>query len=166
MRLDFLLRNSLLGLMLAIALAANASAQSQLPEGKGRETVIRVCGGCHDADQAAALRLNRDGWSEMISNMKSLGAEGTDAQFTEVIDYLVEHFAPEPPKKLNINTATSVELESVAGLLRRESAAVLKFVEKTPCKDLTDLKKVEGLDYKKIEERKELLTCAPKPAGE
>jgi DNA uptake protein ComE-like DNA-binding protein len=146
-----------------MALASVAGAQSQLPEGTGRDTVLRVCGGCHEADQAAALRLNRDGWHDLIGNMRSLGAEGSDAEFAEVLDYLVTHFpaAEEAPSKLNINTATQVELESVAGLLRSQAAAVMKFVEKSPCKELSDLKKVQGLDYKKIEERKDLLVCAP-----
>jgi competence ComEA-like helix-hairpin-helix protein len=144
-----------------VALSISAFAQS-LPEGQGRDTVMKVCGGCHEAEQAAALRLNRDGWSDLISNMRSMGAEATEAEFAEVLDYLSTHFpAADAPAKLNINTATQVELESVAGLLRSQAAAVVKFVEKTPCKDLSDLKKVQGLDYTKIEERKDLLTCAP-----
>ena len=58
------------------------------------------------------------------------------------------------------NTATAVELESVAGLLRKESAALIAHREKNgPCKKLEDLKKVAGLDYKKIEARKERLAC-------
>jgi competence ComEA-like helix-hairpin-helix protein len=163
MRLDFPLRSSAVVLVLVIALASVAGAQSQLPEGKGRDTVLRVCGGCHEADQAAALRLNRDGWNDLIGNMRSLGAEGSDSDFAEVLDYLLTHFpaSEEAPTKLNINTASQVELESVAGLLRSQAAAVLKYVEKTPCKELSDLKKVQGLDYKKIEERKDLLVCAP-----
>lgn len=154
--------NRLLVLAFVFALAVSANAQSKLPDGKGRETVIQLCGGCHEADQAAALLLNRAGWSDLIANMRSLGAEGTDAQFADVLNYLAEKFPAPPPKKLNINAANQVELESVAGLLRREATAVLQFVQKTPCKDLSDLKKVQGLDFKKIEERKDLLTCAPK----
>ena len=52
------------------------------------------------------------------------------------------------------------ELESVAGLLRKESAALIAHREKNgPCKKLEDLKKVAGLDYKKIDARKERLAC-------
>ena len=160
-RLDILLRSNLVAAALFVFLSASAFAQS-LPDGKGRDTVVRMCGNCHEAEQAAALRMNRDGWSDLISNMRGMGAEGSEADFAEVLEYLSTHFpAAEAPPKLNINTATQVELESVAGLLRSQAAALLKFVEKTPCKDLSDLKKLEGLDYKKIDERKDLLTCAP-----
>ena len=164
MRLAFRLKNSVLGFVLLIALGAPVGALAQLPEGKGRDTVVKVCGGCHDASQAAALRMNREGWQDLIANMKSLGAEATDAEFAEVLDYLSTNFpaaASDAPQQLNINTATQVELESVAGLLRREATAVRQYVEKTPCKALTDLKKVPGLDYKKIEDRKDLLVCGP-----
>jgi competence protein ComEA len=144
-------------------LAVHANAQS-LPDGKGKGTLIKICNSCHDAEDVLALRLNRSGWEALISNMRSMGATGTDTEFGEVIDYLVTHLGPEetPRPPLNINTATAAELESVAGLTSPETAAVLKFVKKTPCKELTDLKKVPEIDYKKIEDRKALLTCAPK----
>ena len=138
-----------------------AISGSQLPDGKGKDTVIKVCGSCHEADQAAALRLTRDGWEDVIANMKSQGATATDAEFAEVLDYLSTNFKGEAAKQLNINTATQIQLESVAGLLRREATALLKYVEKTPCKTLDDLKKVPGVDYKKIEERKDFLVCSP-----
>ena len=77
-----------------------------------------------------------------------------------VFQYLSTHFPVETQPALNLNTATSVELESVAGLLRKESAALIAHREKNgPCKKLEDLKKVVGLDYRKIEARKERLTC-------
>ena len=158
MRSAFLLRSSVLVCALILMLSAHATAQ--LPDGKGRDTVLKVCGGCHEASQAAALRLNREGWNDLINNMKSMGAEATEAEFTEVLDYFSTHFpADNGPTRLNINVATQVELESIAGLLRSQAAAVLKFIEKTPCKDLNDLKKVQGIDFKKIEEHKDLLVC-------
>ena len=68
----------------------------------------------------------------------------------------------EAARPLNINSASQIELESVAGLLRKEAAAVLAYLDKTGlCKELADLKKVPGLDYKKIEQRKEFLVCFP-----
>ena len=162
MRSAFLLRSSVLVCALILMLSAQASAQSQLPEGKGRDTVLKVCSGCHEASQAAALRMSRDGWNDLINNMRSTGAEGTEAEFAEVLNYFSTNFpADDGPTRLNINVATQVELESVAGLLRSQAAAVLKFIEKTPCKDLNDLKKVQGIDFKKIEEHKDLLVCGP-----
>ena len=161
MRLDFRLRSSAFAFALIVAFAGYASAQAQLPEGKGRDTVIKVCGNCHEADRSAALRLSREGWQGMIDDMKAQGATGTEAEFAEVLDYLSTHFPGEAARRLNLNTATQVQLESVAGLLRSQAATLLKYLEKNPCKELSDLKKVQGIDYKKIEERKDFLVCAP-----
>jgi DNA uptake protein ComE-like DNA-binding protein len=158
----FLLRSSVSVCALILILSAQATAQTQLPEGKGRDIVLKVCGGCHEASQAAALRLTRDGWNDLISNMRGEGAEATEAEFAEILNYFSTNFpADAAPNRLNINIATQVELESIAGLLRSQAAAVLKFIEKTPCKDLNDLKKVQGIDFKKIEEHKDLLVCGP-----
>jgi competence protein ComEA len=63
---------------------------------------------------------------------------------------------------LDLNTATAVDLETTAGLLRKEAAALIAHREKNgPCKKLEDLKQVEGLDYSKIEARKDRLACRP-----
>jgi len=147
---------------LMVALTAPAIGQSQLPDGKGKDTVIKVCGNCHEADRSAAVRLSREGWQTMIDNMKTQGATGTDAEFAEVLDYFSTHFLGEAARRLNLNTATQIQLESVAGLLRSQAATLLKYLEKNPCKELSDLKKVQGVDYKKLEERKDFLVCAPK----
>jgi competence protein ComEA len=67
-------------------------------------------------------------------------------------------------RPLNINRATNVDLESVAGLTRREAAAVLKWLDQVGlCKSLEELKKVPGLDYRKIEARKDFLVCFEAP---
>ena len=57
-----------------------------------------------------------------------------------------------------------MELESVAGLTRKESAALLKWLNEVGvCKSLDELKKVPGLDYKKIEARKDFVVCFESP---
>ena len=45
-------------------------------------------------------------------------------------------------------------------MLRKEAAALIAYREENgPCKKLEDLKKVPGLDYKKIDARKDRLVC-------
>ena len=93
--------------------------------------------------------------------MVAAGAQGSDEEFGTVAQYLSTHFAASVQKPLDLNTAPAVDLESVAGLLRKEAAALIAHREKNgPCKKLEDLKNVPGLDYKKIEARKTRLTCA------
>ena len=138
-----------------------AAYRAALPDAPARDLVIRVCGQCHEPTRAASLRLTRDGWEQVVQKMRGLGASAlaTDAQFADITDYLSDNFKGEAPKPLNLNTAPAIDLEAVAGLLRKEAAIWIEYRKKTPCKTLDDLKKVEGLPFKKIDERRDRLVC-------
>ena len=149
------------GAMCAIGvLAGSAAARPQLPEATGKAETIRLCGTCHDPLRAASVRLTREGWQDVIAKMVTLGMKGTDEELTRVLEYLAEHFKGDAPRPLNLNTATSVELESVAGLLRSESAAWIAHRTKAgPCASLDDFRKVPGVPFKKIDDRRDRLVC-------
>jgi len=143
------------------ALGATAAyAQDPLPEAPGKEQVVAVCSKCHEPQRVAALRLTREGWEEVVAKMQTLGAKGSEEDFKKITDYLSENFKGEAPKPINLNSATSVDLESVAGLLRKESAAWIDYRAKHGgCNTLDDLKKVPGVPFKKIDERRDRLVC-------
>src|SRR5260221_8165536 len=107
--------------------ARTGFAQDVLPEASGRDTTVRICGQCHEAQKAASIKLTRPGWSEEIDKMKALGAAGTDQEFQAILEYLSAHFQGELDRALDMNSADAIDLESVLGLLRRESAAVLQY---------------------------------------
>lgn len=137
-----------------------AALSQGLPEGAGRELTVRVCAQCHEPQRAAALRLTREGWEGVMAKMAGLGARASDEELGQIVDYLAEHFKGEAPKPINLNTATSVELESVAAMLRRESAAWIAYRAKHgPCKAIDDLKKVPGVDFTKVDSRRDRLVC-------
>jgi competence ComEA-like helix-hairpin-helix protein len=136
------------------------AAQDVLPDAPGRDVTVKVCANCHAADTVASVRHTPEGWRDVIAKMVAAGAEGTEQELETVHQYLSTQFPAEAEKALNLNAASAIELESVAGLLRKEAAALIAHREKNgPCKKLEDLKKVSGLDYKKIEARKERLAC-------
>ena len=153
-----MMRRLVLTALLA-CVAVPAEAQ-QLPDGPGKAELQKVCGLCHQAERSAAVRLTREGWEGVIADMIARGAKGTDDEFKAILEYLATNFLGEAARPLNINRANNIELESVAGLTRREAAALLKWREGVGvCKSLEDLKKVPGLDYKKIDARKDFLVC-------
>ena len=136
------------------------AAQSGLPDAPGRDVTVKVCSNCHAADVVASRRFTPQDWRDVIARMVAAGAKGTDQELETVFEYVSTQFPVDAQPALDLNMATAVELESVAGLLRKESAALIAYREKNgPCKKLEDLKKVAGLDYKKIEARKERLAC-------
>jgi len=65
-----------------------ATYRAALPDGPARETVIRVCGQCHEPNRAASLRLTRDGWEGVMEKMKGLGASAfaTSAELAQITD--------------------------------------------------------------------------------
>jgi mono/diheme cytochrome c family protein len=77
---------------IALAIFAPAVNAQDLPAGRGRDTFKTICTSCHDAETTTNLRNTRSGWVEVIANMKTNGADGTDAQFTEILDYLTLNF--------------------------------------------------------------------------
>jgi hypothetical protein len=142
------------------------TASAQLPDGPGRDVVERVCATCHPATTVASVRLTRDGWEATIGEMVTRGAIASDEELTAILDYLSTHFPGQADAPLNINTATSVQLESVLELLRREATALMEHREKVKgFKSLEDLKDIPGVPFKKIEAKKDRITFGiqPKP---
>ena len=82
--------------VIAVALISSFSIgfvqAATLPDGPGKAETTRVCGKCHTLDLATSLRQGEPGWSDTISKMVNLGAEGSDAEFTAVLNYLVKNF--------------------------------------------------------------------------
>ena len=102
--------------------------------------------------------------------MIARGAKGTDEDFQAVLDYLSTHFLGEAERPLNVNTAQAIDFETVLLLLRKEAAAMIAYRDKHGLfKSVEDLKKVPGVDVKKIEAQKDRLyfggvaPSAPKP---
>ncbi len=150
----------LVGLLLFPALAQSAD---DLPEGSGREMVRKMCGGaCHEIDVVTSERLSKQGWSNIVDSMVSRGATGTDDEIAAVIDYLAQHFGREKAAgssseiKINVNTETAKALAAGLTLSQDEAQAIVEYREKEgKFKTWEDLKKVPGLDVKKIESKKD-----------
>ena len=135
---------------------AASPALAQLPDGAGRDETVRVCAPCHEPNRVAAFRLTREGWQGTVADMKWRGAQGTDEELALIVEYLTANFLGEAAPKLNMNRATAIELESVLALLRKEAAALIAYREKSGgFKSLDDLKKVPGVDFKKVQARKD-----------
>jgi quinoprotein glucose dehydrogenase len=64
-----------------------------LPDGDGKQAVVRMCTACHGPAVFSTMRMNREGWEAQVDSMVSLGAVGTDEEIRTVIAYLAKHFA-------------------------------------------------------------------------
>lgn len=150
-----------LGVLSAQSGPSDSSATyERLPAGPGRDVLIKACVVCHDPQRAASVRLTREGWEGVIQNMMTRGMRATEEEQVVLLDYLATHFLGEAPRPININTAEQIDFESVLTLLRREAAAIIAYRTRNgPFKTVEELKKVPGLDYKKIEKGKDRIVA-------
>jgi competence protein ComEA len=138
-----------------LAVAADDDAKL-LPEGPGKEVIVRACLECHDASSFRKQRLNRDDWTEKVGQMVDQGAQATNQEQTAVIEYLVHNFGPD--SKVRINTAPFSEIRVVLGFTNEETKAIIAYRDQHgDFKELRDLLNVPGLDSKKVEAKKEML---------
>jgi competence protein ComEA len=135
---------------------AVGNAQAQLPDGAGRDETVKLCSQCHRPEVAISLRQDRAGWAATLRKMTALGAKGTDQEFSAALDYLATHFPPDAIPRINVNTATAIELESGLTLRRSQAAAIIAYrLQHGAFKSVEDLKRVPGLDTARIEAQRD-----------
>ncbi|MCU1324405.1 MAG: hypothetical protein JWM43_4054 [Acidobacteriaceae bacterium] len=143
---------------------AQHAPSTELPPGAGRDTVMKVCSKCHSPNILVANPRNRQGWEDTITKMSGLGAMATDDEFTEILEYLAKNVNSEAKAgtaadKINVNKATSVELQSGLDLPAKDTDAIVAYRTKNgDFKTIDDLKKVPEIDAKKLDDKKDKLT--------
>ena len=82
---------SLAGL-LAASLPATVKAADDLPEGPGKEVVLKVCTQCHGVAEFTSKRNTRAEWDEEVDKMAARGAKASDDEFDAIVTYLAKNF--------------------------------------------------------------------------
>lgn len=126
-----------------------------LPDGKAKAFVQSACSECHGLEQVVSNPKSAEEWRVTVNKMIRKGANLPAEQIDAVVDYLSVYFAPE---KINVNTASSQDLQSGLQLTAAEADAVVAYRKANGSfKDLAALGKVTGVDAKKIEAKKDLI---------
>jgi competence protein ComEA len=97
-----------------------AATAQELPDGPGKSALEEVCTKCHDLNQATARRRTAVEWEMVLDKMITQGAEATDTQFGEILDYLILNFR----KPINVNQASAKSLEAELELSTKEAEAM------------------------------------------
>lgn len=138
--------------------SSSGSQYPQLPEGAGKQTLVRVCGKCHSPTNVIANGQSRQGWEDTITKMAGLGATGSDEEYTEILEYLTKNF-PQVTTKTNMNKATAAEIESQLGFTSKQAADIVAYRQKNGnFKTVDDLKKVPDLNIMEINARRNRMT--------
>lgn len=144
----------LVALLCALPFIASGAAAQELPNAPGKDMVVKLCSGCHEPTIVLTADLSVNGWPGEIQKMVGLGAQGTDEQFREVLNYLAANVST-PVSLVNVNSASEAELELALQISRKEAIAIVEYRDKNrKFKSIDDLKKVPGVDTKKVEANK------------
>jgi competence ComEA-like helix-hairpin-helix protein len=138
--------------MLFLKFAALLSLAQSLPDGPGKAVTERMCKPCHGLENVVREKRTKDRWTEVVDDMVSRGAQGTDAEIDQVIDYLTANFGANAARTINVNKASASELITALGLSTADADAIVHYrAEKGAFKSIQDLMKVPGIEAKKIE---------------
>ena len=134
-------------------MGAQSVEAQELPDGAGKEIVLKACVNCHEIETVIASRRTKLGWQQSVDDMISRGAEGSGQEMDAVVAYLTTYFG-----KINVNTATVQDLEKALGLSGQEGQAIVSYRERNSrIKNFEELKKVPGVSAEKLQAKRDLI---------
>lgn len=142
---------------LSLVISVGAAADSELPDGKGKDVVESTCTDCHSLERIEVQRLNEEGWNGIVREMLENGASINPSDVKVIVAYLTKNFGPDKNKRVNINKANANEMAAALQLTSSEADAIVQHrMRHGSFKDLNELKTVNGL-ADKIESKKALI---------
>lgn len=131
----------------AAAIGAQPNPADGFPEGPGKAPLLRVCSNCHGPEVVTQTLRTRQEWSDVIDQMARFGAEASDQDFEQILNYLVKFYST-----IRVNRASAKELEMALDVPADVAAAIVSAREaKGAFKSVDDLKHVAGLDAAKLD---------------
>ena len=76
---------------IATLVVARSALAQELPEGEGKALVQSACTQCHGIDVIVRQPRSRDDWTEVVSRMVGNGAQLSDEDYNQVIQYLATY---------------------------------------------------------------------------
>jgi competence ComEA-like helix-hairpin-helix protein len=141
--------------LLTISIAS--AADTELPDGAGRDAVENSCTDCHSVKRIKTQRFDEEGWNGIVREMIEKGAAINPNDLNVIVSYLAKNFGPDKNKKVNVNKAAACDLSAALELTSAQADAVVQYrTQHGNFKDLTELEKVSGI-ADKIEAKKALI---------
>jgi competence ComEA-like helix-hairpin-helix protein len=147
---------------MVFVLAGAVAVEAQAPQGDGRQATFEsLCGSCHSTQLATSTRRTRAQWLQTVNQMVARGAPGTDEQLMSVVDYLSERYG-----RVNVNTASVSELQSIGGFTPEQAAAIVSYRhDHGSIGNLAELSRVTGVAESKLSANGEAFTFGTELPG-
>jgi competence protein ComEA len=150
---------------LAVLFLAPAYAQKESSDAQDKKLLQNVCGTCHKIEMVTSRHATKEEWHATVEAMVAKGADASDDEFNQIIDYLAKNYGPvngasqgssQSTAKFNVNKATADQLASFLQVPGPEAAAIVRYRESNgKFKSLQDFAKIPGIDGKKVEAKKD-----------
>ena len=143
--------------------AATASAgggEKDLPEGPGKQIILRECTACHAPDHFTKYHHSPEEWQVIVTRMGQRVRSATTAELDSVQKYLTTNFPKaEDNTKLNMNKASANDIAARLNLSAEEARAIVQYrVEHGDYREWGELLVVYGVDGRKIKAVKDLMS--------
>ena len=142
-------------------LFTSLASAADLPEGAGRDLLLRACVPCHKADSFSAYRHTKDEYQAIVARMAAeRGAQASAQEVEQIAAYLFQNFPKaEDPTKVNVNRATAKEMETRLGLTAKEAEAIVSYRSRHgDFHAIGDMYLIYGVDGKKLEAAQDKIT--------
>jgi DNA uptake protein ComE-like DNA-binding protein len=117
------------------------------------QSLQAVCGTkCHKLELFANARMSYDAWHETVQKMIDRGANATEDQLLDIMDYLHQ-----TRTLIDVNAADAEELQIVLNVSPSQAQALVERRSRRKFSDLRDLKSVAGLDSAALDAKADLL---------
>ncbi|MBV8729022.1 MAG: helix-hairpin-helix domain-containing protein [Acidobacteriia bacterium] len=133
---------------------------ADLPDGPGKDLLLRACVGCHKAEEFPAYRHTKQEYQNIVYRMGERGARATTVELDTIAAYLAANFPKvEDTSKVNVNKASAKEIETGLGFTEKEAEAIVKYRDTHGLfRVWGDLLVIYGVDGRKVDAAKDRMS--------
>lgn len=139
----------------ALAILPGPPAQAAAPPAdlaREARSLQAVCGKCHNLQIVTDTPRSLDDWRDTMQKMVDRGANGTDDQYDDILDYLHRTMTT-----IDVNSADADELVTVLGVPTPATQLIIARRTSKKFVDLADLKSIPGLDAAALDAKSKLI---------
>ena len=142
-----------------LLLVVPAAAQ-EMPEGAGKQIILRECTACHMPDHFTKYRHTNEEWQAIVVRMGQRVRSATKEELDTVQKYLTSNYPKlEESGKVNMNKSTAQQIEEQLSLTAEEAAAIVDYRRRHgEFREWGELLAIYGVDGRKIEAAKDRMS--------
>ena len=91
----FVLCTSIIGLLVVLLVACGQGAAPEPTTHPGKAVMNQKCVQCHDISRVTNYQDDPEGWALTVDRMVMLGAQLSDEQYDQLVDYLATNYPEE-----------------------------------------------------------------------